>query len=140
MTRVNACVCAREHQCAATPRAKKVVKNPECIASPRIATQRTARRSDALWSNALTNILRWWSLYAREDNQHLLRSGYSARSAAELPVLTRWFPEDKVEIPEAAFLDIILYSREQLELERSAMAAKQERRGVGWLGGCTRAV
>lgn len=61
------------------------------------------------------------------ENQHLLRSGYSARSAAELPVLTRWFPEDKVEIPEAKFLDVILYSREQLELERSAMASKQER-------------
>ena len=62
-----------------------------------------------------------------EENQHLLRSGYSARSDAELPVLTRWFPEEKVEIPEATFLDIILYSREQLELERSAMASKQER-------------
>ena len=62
-----------------------------------------------------------------EENQHLLRSGYSSRSEAELPVLTRWFPADKVEIPDATYLDVILYSREQLELERAAMASKQER-------------
>jgi len=62
-----------------------------------------------------------------EENAQLLRSGYSARSAAELPVLTRWFPADQVQIPDAKFLDVILYSRAQLELERSAMASKQER-------------
>jgi hypothetical protein len=61
-----------------------------------------------------------------ENEQHL-RSGYSARSDAELAVLTRWFPADKVEIPEATFLDVILYSREQLVKERAAMEAKQER-------------
>lgn len=61
------------------------------------------------------------------ENEPHLRSGYSARSDAELAVLTRWFPADKVDIPEATFLDVILYSREQLVKERSAMEAKQER-------------
>ena len=61
------------------------------------------------------------------ENEHLLRSGYSARSDAELAVLTRWFPADKVDIPDATYLDVILYSREQLVKERSAMAAKEER-------------
>jgi hypothetical protein len=62
----------------------------------------------------------------RENEKHL-RSGYSSRSDAELPVLTRWFPHDKVDIPYAKFLDVILYSREQLIKERSAMESKQER-------------
>eukprot|EP00218_Dolichomastix_sp_CCMP3274_P005548 CAMPEP_0170161954 /NCGR_PEP_ID=MMETSP0033_2-20121228/76851_1 /TAXON_ID=195969 /ORGANISM="Dolichomastix tenuilepis, Strain CCMP3274" /LENGTH=205 /DNA_ID=CAMNT_0010399579 /DNA_START=477 /DNA_END=1094 /DNA_ORIENTATION=- len=71
------------------------------------------------------------------ENEHLLRSGYNARTPAELPVLTRWFPKDSVgEPPEAAFLDVILYSREQIALERSDMAAKQDRaelpEGVPW--------
>lgn len=45
-------------------------------------------------------------------------------------MLTRWFPEADVEIPDATFLDVILYSRGQLELERAAMASKQERWGA----------
>eukprot|EP00850_Spirogloea_muscicola_P009892 SM000056S18010 [mRNA] locus=s56:630241:633283:+ [translate_table: standard] len=35
-------------------------------------------------------------------------------------VLARWFPAQVVEAPEAKFLDIILYSREQLETERAS--------------------
>ena len=45
------------------------------------------------------------------DNEHLLRSGYSARSDAELPVLTRWFLQEKIDVPDATWLDVILYSR-----------------------------
>lgn len=33
----------------------------------------------------------------------------------------RWFPASKVEAPEAKFLDVILYSREQIIKERAAM-------------------
>ena len=62
-----------------------------------------------------------------KDNEHLLRSGYSARSDAELPVLTRWFPQEKVDVPDATWLDVILYSREQLELERAAVPSKGAR-------------
>eukprot|EP00854_Cymbomonas_tetramitiformis_P009573 gene9573-11339_t len=61
------------------------------------------------------------------DNAHLLKSGYQSRTPAELPVLTRYFPADKVVAAEAKMLDIILYSREQLLKERAAMEAKQER-------------
>lgn len=50
-----------------------------------------------------------------EDNAHLLRSGYEARRPTELPVLTRWF--EGLDAPKATYLDIILYSRQQLELE-----------------------
>ncbi|KAL6060378.1 DUF3228 domain-containing protein (Fragment), variant 2 [Balamuthia mandrillaris] len=50
------------------------------------------------------------SLRITPENEHLLRSDYVARREGELPVLTRWFPHDKVTPPTAAFLDIILYS------------------------------
>jgi len=50
-----------------------------------------------------------------DDNRHLLRSDYEARSKAELPVLVRWF--DGVDPPVADYLVVILYSREQLAKE-----------------------
>ncbi|OQB18277.1 MAG: hypothetical protein BWY14_00952 [Parcubacteria group bacterium ADurb.Bin192] len=49
------------------------------------------------------------------ENQHLLRSGYEARRPEELPVLQRWF--EGLEAPRAEYLDLILYSKEQLEKE-----------------------
>jgi hypothetical protein len=53
------------------------------------------------------------------DNEHLLRSAYQSRRPEELPVLARWFPRESVssEIHEAKYLDIILYSREQIKKE-----------------------
>lgn len=55
------------------------------------------------------------------QNASLLRSGYGARTANELPVLQRWFPEAAVSpVPVARMLDVILYSREQLVKERAA--------------------
>jgi len=49
------------------------------------------------------------------ENQHLLCSGYESRRPEELPVLQRWF--EGLEAPRAEFLDLILYSREQLAQE-----------------------
>ena len=62
-----------------------------------------------------------------KENEHLLKSGYSARSEAELAVLTRWFRAKDVEAELATHLDVILYSREQLELERAAVPSKAAR-------------
>ena len=50
-----------------------------------------------------------------DDNRHLLRSAYEARTKAELPVLVRWL--EGVEPPRAEYLVVILYSREQLAKE-----------------------
>ena len=55
------------------------------------------------------------------ENEHLLRSGYSARTDKELAVLSRWFPKESVEAPPAKYLDLILYSREQIRIENAAM-------------------
>mmetsp|Transcript_6939 Transcript_6939/g.25568 ORF Transcript_6939/g.25568 Transcript_6939/m.25568 type:complete len:281 (+) Transcript_6939:68-910(+) len=62
------------------------------------------------------------------DNEKLLRSSYQARTDAELPVLQRYFLKEEVgEVPVAKYLDVILYSRDQLVQERAAMESKQER-------------
>jgi len=56
-----------------------------------------------------------------DDNRHLLRSGYEARNASELPVLVRWF--EGVEAPVARYLVPILYSREQMAKEGTPIDA-----------------
>lgn len=50
-----------------------------------------------------------------DENRHRLVSGYQARREGELPVLERWF--EGVEAPVARWLDVILYSRAQLDAE-----------------------
>lgn len=56
-----------------------------------------------------------------DSNKSLLVSGYVARTEKELPVLTRWFAKGTVTPPEATVLDLILYSREQIVKENTAM-------------------
>jgi len=56
-----------------------------------------------------------------DDNRHLLRSDYEARTRDELPVLVRWF--EGLEPPVADYLVVILYSREQLEKEGTRIEA-----------------
>ncbi|KAK9807835.1 hypothetical protein WJX72_010616 [[Myrmecia] bisecta] len=64
------------------------------------------------------------ALQITDKNRHLLQSGYSKRRPEELAVLTRWFRERDVEVPDAQYLDVILYSREQLIKEYEAMPTK----------------
>lgn len=56
-----------------------------------------------------------------DDNRHLLRSAYEARTDDELPVLVRWF--EGVAPPRADYLIVILYDREQLAKEGDAVDA-----------------
>lgn len=56
-----------------------------------------------------------------DDNRHLLRSDYEARSDNELPVLVRWF--EGVEPPVADYLVVILYDRAQLAREGTRIEA-----------------
>jgi hypothetical protein len=64
-----------------------------------------------------------------DANRPLLRSGYTRRRPEELPVLARWFPADQVAAHEAAYLDVILYSREQMVEEYEALPAA-DRKGA----------
>lgn len=56
-----------------------------------------------------------------DANRARLRSGYEARTDAELPVLVRWF--EGIEPPVARYLLPILYSRAQLAKERTPIDA-----------------
>lgn len=56
-----------------------------------------------------------------EDNKNLLRCCYESRNEGELPVLVSYFEKKSVEQPKATYLDVILYSKEQIELEHVAM-------------------
>ncbi|EFJ41394.1 Uncharacterized flagellar associated [Volvox carteri f. nagariensis] len=64
------------------------------------------------------------ALAITEANRAKLQSGYTKRRPEELAVLTRWFSSSDVDVPVANFLDIILYSREQLVKEYAAMPTK----------------
>ena len=71
-----------------------------------------------------------------DANRSLLRSGYEARASYELPVLCRWFEghPDAGGGPKAKFLDVILYSREQILAETAATGADgaSPPEGVPW--------
>lgn len=56
------------------------------------------------------------------ENEHNLRTEYQARSEKELPVLSRYFPKRLVgdNLPVAKYLDLILYSRDQIKKENAA--------------------
>lgn len=55
------------------------------------------------------------------ENKHLIETDYVSRTASELPVLSRWIDKTKVEAINATYLDVILYSREQIIQENLAM-------------------
>ena len=54
------------------------------------------------------------------ENEAHLRSSYEARRENELPVLTRYFDASHMELKPSGFLDIILYSKEQISKENKA--------------------
>lgn len=55
------------------------------------------------------------------ENRHLLRSRYEARSKKELPVLARWF--EGIEPPKAGYLLVIVYNQEQMHKEGDTIDA-----------------
>jgi hypothetical protein len=72
------------------------------------------------------------------ENEAHLKSAYSRRRPEELAVLTRFFLSTSPPAaarPDATWLDVILYSREQLAKEAAAMPA-EDRAGRGGGEGC----
>ena len=63
------------------------------------------------------------------QTEKLIKTCYETRQQNELPVLSRYIPLDsltEVDIPDAKYLDIILYSKEQIIKEKIAMKESQE--------------
>lgn len=64
-----------------------------------------------------------------DQTEKLIKTCYETRQQNELPVLSRYIPLDSltdVDIPDAKYLDIILYSKEQIIKEKIAMKESQE--------------
>ena len=59
-----------------------------------------------------------------EDNRKLLQTSYESRREEELPVLKRFFSKEDVKPRPALYLDIILYSKEQIQKENESMKTK----------------
>jgi hypothetical protein len=63
------------------------------------------------------------------NNKHLIETCYEARTEKELPVLRRYIPFEKVKLTPSKYLDIILYSREQIHKENQAMGNEDPNKG-----------
>lgn len=76
------------------------------------------------FTNAVVNVLP-----ITPENEGLLRTKYEARNEKELPVLVRFFPKElqrqQQQLPKAKYLDLILYSREQIQKENEAQQQQQ---------------
>lgn len=70
------------------------------------------------FANVLTAVLE-----ITPDNEHLLKTTYEARTEKELPVLRRYFPKEAVKLAPCKYLDLILYSKEQVLKENAAMGS-----------------
>lgn len=68
------------------------------------------------------------------ENEHNLRTEYQARNEKELPVLSRYFPKKLVgdDLPVAKYLDLILYSREQIRKENGAQGSADDGETAPW--------
>ena len=63
------------------------------------------------------------------ETEKLIVSTYESRQKNELPVLIRYIPLDKIDrnkINDAKYLDLILYSKEQIVKESIAMKMEEE--------------
>ena len=65
------------------------------------------------------------------SNYQYLRSGYSSRREGELSTLSRWF-EFPIEMPKAKYLQIVLYSKEQLISESISRNEEVDQNLTDW--------
>lgn len=81
------------------------------------------------FTNARVNVLP-----ITEENEHLIRTKYEARNDKELPVLARFFPQNLVgdDLPVAKYLDLILYSREQINKENASQGRDPNPASAPW--------
>jgi hypothetical protein len=71
-----------------------------------------------------------------KDNEHLVRTEYAARSDKELPILQRFLPLEALggndNLPVAKYLDLILYSRAQIQKESASMGKEARAETAPW--------
>ncbi|CAI2379730.1 unnamed protein product [Moneuplotes crassus] len=67
-----------------------------------------------------------------DENKGLLQCAYEARRENELAVLTRWFPQEHITATTAKYLDIILYSYDQVQSENESMSTEDPNKDIGY--------
>jgi len=73
-------------------------------------------------SHPLLSGLKVGTVPITSENKNMIVSDYVARTSAELPVLARWIPRTSLpSIPDAMYLDLILYHYDQIVKESEAM-------------------
>lgn len=66
------------------------------------------------------------------ENESKLKVAYEARNSNELPVLVSFFNSTELEAPMATWLDVILYSKEQITEEYKAMGETPPEMNAPW--------
>ena len=66
------------------------------------------------------------------ENEKLVKTSYDSRTEKEVPVLRRYFSKDDVPASKAKYLDVILYSREQIRKETAAMKDDEHNKDVDY--------
>lgn len=71
-----------------------------------------------------------------EGNEHLIRTEYVARNDKEVPILQRFIPLEAAggmdKLPQAKYLDLILYSREQIIKENESIGKPAQDETAPW--------
>lgn len=71
-----------------------------------------------------------------QENEGLVRTEYHARNEKELPILQRFIPLDLMggegNLPVAKYLDLILYSRQQIQNENESMGKPAGEETAPW--------
>lgn len=66
------------------------------------------------------------------ENEHLIKTAYEARRETELPVLSRWFDKNDIKAEKAEYLDIILYSYDQIQVENESMKSVDPNKDISY--------
>ena len=53
-----------------------------------------------------------------DENRCHLKAGFVQRKEGEVPMFTQWLEAEKVDLPEADYLDVVVYSAEQMREEQ----------------------
>jgi len=87
--------------------------------------------------NMLSDKLKTGVVAITKENVGLVRSGYESRTPKELAVLQRWIDSKEIKggydsLPKAQWLDVILYSREQIRKENEATGSPTAQTDAPW--------
>ena len=67
-----------------------------------------------------------------EENEKFIKTKYEARTEKELTVLKRFFLESDVKQEKSKYLDVILYTKDQIQRENEAMGNEDGNKDIDY--------